>query len=236
MLIRTPAIRCGACALRAYSGQHPGRRSGPRNRLLCRSAPVCPRYTGIGPARLTGACRASPDGRFSAVLLQPDGGLVLFVPTAGAGCRIGPRDPIETATEAVTECASPAARWKTGTVPWQATLRAGLDARRADSTGGRACRCARHARTWPSALATQRHNDQFGTLWKRSSDGGAADHNGGYLRASPWTAVTRSNHAISHRAVRHGRPWADSADRRHRADEKTGKPDRLMCCSRRTQR
>jgi len=182
MLIRTPAIRCGACALRAYSGQHPGRRSGPRNRLLCRSAPVCPRYTGIGPARLTGACRASPDGRFSAVLLQPDGGLVLFVPTAGAGCRIGPRDPIETATEAVTECASPAARWKTGTVPWQATLRAGLDARRADSTGGRACRCARHARTWPSALATQRHNDQFGTLWKRSSDGGAADHNGGSAR------------------------------------------------------
>ena len=31
---------------------------------------------------------------------------------------------------------------------------------------GRACRCARHARTWPSALATQRHNDQFGTLWR----------------------------------------------------------------------
>ena len=30
-----------------------------------------------------------------------------------------------------------------------------------------------------SALATQRHNDQFGTQWKRSSDGGAAEHNGG---------------------------------------------------------
>jgi hypothetical protein len=28
---------------------------------------------------------------------------------------------------------------------------------------GRASRCARHARTWASALATQRHNDQFGT-------------------------------------------------------------------------
>jgi hypothetical protein len=37
---------------------------------------------------------------------------------------------------------------------------------------GRACRCARHARTWPRALATQRHNDHFGTQPKRSSDGG----------------------------------------------------------------
>jgi hypothetical protein len=34
---------------------------------------------------------------------------------------------------------------------------------------GRACRCATHARTWPSALATRRHNDHFGTQWKRSS-------------------------------------------------------------------
>jgi hypothetical protein len=45
-----------------------------------------------------------------------------------------------------------------------------------------ACRCARHARTWPSALATQRHNDHFGTQWKRSFDGGAADHIGGSAR------------------------------------------------------
>ena len=37
---------------------------------------------------------------------------------------------------------------------------------------GRACRCVRHARTWPGALATQRNNDQFRRLWKRSSDGG----------------------------------------------------------------
>ena len=43
--------------------------------------------------------------------------------------------------------------------------------------GGRAH--ARHARTWPSALASQRHNDQFGIQRKRSSDGKAADHNGG---------------------------------------------------------
>ena len=36
-----------------------------------------------------------PGGRFSAVLLATDGGLVLFVPAAGAGCRIGPRHPVE---------------------------------------------------------------------------------------------------------------------------------------------
>jgi len=41
---------------------------------------------------------------------------------------------------------------------------------------GRACRCARHAGTWPRALATQRHNEPFGTQPKQSSDGGAADH------------------------------------------------------------
>jgi hypothetical protein len=33
-------------------------------------------------------------------------------------------------------------------------------------------------RTWLGALATQRSNGQFRRLWKRSSDGGAADHNG----------------------------------------------------------
>ena len=59
-----------------------------------------------------------PGGRFSAVLLAMDGGLVLFVPVAGAGFRIGLRHPIEAATEAVTECAPPAAGWKTDTAPW----------------------------------------------------------------------------------------------------------------------
>jgi len=39
-----------------------------------------------------------PGGRFSAVLLAMDGGLVLFVPAAGAGCRIGPRHIFEAAT------------------------------------------------------------------------------------------------------------------------------------------
>jgi hypothetical protein len=89
-------------------------------------------------ARLTGGCRASRAGRFSAVLLQLGGGLVLFVPVAGAGCWIGPRHPIGVATEAVTECVSPAAGWKTGTVPWRATLRARvwtLDERRRHVAG-----------------------------------------------------------------------------------------------------
>jgi len=39
-----------------------------------------------------------PGGRFSAVLLAMDGGLALFVPAAGAGCRIGPRHIFEAAT------------------------------------------------------------------------------------------------------------------------------------------
>jgi hypothetical protein len=34
-------------------------------------------------------------------------------------------------------------------------------------------------RTCPSVPATRRHSEQFGLLWKRSSDGGAADYNGG---------------------------------------------------------
>ena len=34
---------------------------------------------------------------------------------------------------------------------------------------GRACRRGRHARTYASALAIQRHNDHFGTQPKRSS-------------------------------------------------------------------
>ena len=87
------------------SGQRPGRRSGPWNRLLCRSVPVLSRYAGTLTARLTGACRASRSAGFSAVLLQLGGGLVVFVPAPGAGCRIGLRPPIEAATEAATECA-----------------------------------------------------------------------------------------------------------------------------------
>ena len=55
------------------------------------------RYTGARTARLTGECHAFPGGRFCAVLLALGGGLVLFVPAAGAGSRISPRHPIEPA-------------------------------------------------------------------------------------------------------------------------------------------
>ncbi len=116
-------------------------KSGPWNRLLCRSVPVLSRYAGIRTARLTGACRASPGGRFSAVLLALGGGLVLFVPAAGAGFRISPRHPIEVGMEAVTECVPPAAWWKAGAVPWRATLRAGLDSARAASSCRKGSRC-----------------------------------------------------------------------------------------------
>ena len=53
-----------------------------------------------------------PGGRFSVVLLAMDGRPVLFVPAAGAGCRIGLRHLFEAATEAMTGCASPAAEWE----------------------------------------------------------------------------------------------------------------------------
>jgi hypothetical protein len=48
-----------------------------------------------------------PVARFCAVLLALDGRPVLFVPAAGAGCRIDPRYRIRAATEAVIACASP---------------------------------------------------------------------------------------------------------------------------------
>jgi len=48
-----------------------------------------------------------PVGRFFAVLLAPGGGLALFVPAAGAGCRIGPRHLIEASRRGMTGCASP---------------------------------------------------------------------------------------------------------------------------------
>ena len=44
-------------------------------------------------------------------------------------------------SEAMTECAPPAAGWKTGTVSWRATLRAGLDSARAASSCRKGSRC-----------------------------------------------------------------------------------------------
>jgi hypothetical protein len=66
---------------------------------------------------------------------------------------------------------------------WQYALFATV-ASIAPPPAGRACRYARHARTWPSAPAIRRHNDQFGTPCQRSSNGGAGDHNGGYRMRS----------------------------------------------------
>ena len=82
--------------------------------------PFCP-VTRPRTARLTGACRASRAAG-SPPFCSRWTAAWSFVPAAGAGCRIGPRRPIEAATEAVTESASPAAGWKTGTAPWRATL------------------------------------------------------------------------------------------------------------------
>jgi hypothetical protein len=54
-------------------------------------------------------------------------------------------------------------------------------------------------------------NTQICAPRETSAKSQAAAPNGGYLRALPWTAVTRSNRAGRHRAAWHDRPWADSA-------------------------
>ncbi len=82
-----------------------------------------------------------PDGRFSAVLLALGGGLVLSVPAAGGRLPDQPAPSHQGAAEAVTGCAPPVAGWKTGTVPWRATLRAGLDSARAASSCRKGSRC-----------------------------------------------------------------------------------------------
>jgi len=74
--------------------------------------PFCPVIRDSGRvARLTDVPDIPPV-RFFAVLL----GLALFVPAAAAGCRIGPRHPIEAATKALAECPSLPLGWKTDTV------------------------------------------------------------------------------------------------------------------------
>ena len=91
------------------SGQRPGRRSGPWNRLLCRSAPVLSRYTAPGLLRLTGACRASrrPVLRRSARAGRRAG----LVRACGRG-RLPDRSASshQGAAEAATGCAPPARR------------------------------------------------------------------------------------------------------------------------------
>ena len=113
------------------SGQRPGRRSGPWNRLLCRSAPVLSRYAGARTARLTGACRASRTAGSPPFCSRWTAGWSCSYPRLGQAAASARAIPSRAATEAVTGCAPPAAGWKTGTAPWQATLRADLGAARA---------------------------------------------------------------------------------------------------------
>lgn len=56
---------------------------------------------------------------FFAVLLAPGGELALFVPAAGAGCRIDPHHPIQAAIEALAKCPSLPLGWKTGAAALQ---------------------------------------------------------------------------------------------------------------------
>jgi hypothetical protein len=110
--LRVDAWQCA----RTYGVQRPDKTSGSYNRSLCRAAPVLSLYT--RPDCSSGWCmpciRAA---RFSGVLLALGGGLVLFVPCGGGRLPDRRRHPIDAVTEAVTECGSPAAGWKTCTVP-----------------------------------------------------------------------------------------------------------------------
>jgi hypothetical protein len=77
------------------SGQRPGGTSGAYNRSLCRSAPVLSHYPDAGTARLTDV----PD-------IPADRSVLAVLSCLAARCRIGPRHPIEAATEALAECPS----------------------------------------------------------------------------------------------------------------------------------
>jgi hypothetical protein len=76
--------------------------------------PFCPHYPGAGTARLT-MCDIRPASSVLRRLAAPGGGLALFVPAAGAGCRIGPHHPIGAAIEALAEYRSLPLGWKAGT-------------------------------------------------------------------------------------------------------------------------
>src|ERR1039457_4370200 len=101
---------------RTYSGQRPGKTSGAYNRSLCRSVPVLSLYTGARTDRLAGACRAFV--RSGSPAFYSRWAAVWSCSYLRRG-RLPDRrcHPIDAATEAATECASPAAGWKTCTVP-----------------------------------------------------------------------------------------------------------------------
>jgi hypothetical protein len=98
---------------------------------------------------------------------------------------------------------------------WRSTGSARPGCRHPDS------RCPR----WPGPLAVTGRLPTSGghrlPIWCRSCNRSESHESApdraisAATRASPWTAVTRRNPAVRHRAVRHGRPWAGSADRRH---------------------
>ena len=84
-----------------------------------------------------------PGGRFSAVPLQPGGGLVLSLPAAGTGCRIGPRHPIKAPRRRRPGARRPSPdRRLARAVAWPATLRVVwmLHERRCHVAGGRSRR------------------------------------------------------------------------------------------------
>ena len=81
------ACHCGSIRSSGYGhiADRVGGASGAYNRSLRQFTPVCPVSRGVGLPRI-------PVGRSFAVLLASGGELALFVPAAGAACRIGQRD------------------------------------------------------------------------------------------------------------------------------------------------
>ncbi len=100
LLVTTPCIRmCHRGSMRSSGYGHiaDSVRAKRAVRITARFAdprPFCPvaRAPDCSPDWLMPRI---PVGRFFAVLLAPGGGLALFVPAAGAGCRISPRYLIE---------------------------------------------------------------------------------------------------------------------------------------------
>ena len=154
-LLVTPCIRvCHRGSMRSSGYGHiaDSVRAERAVRITARFAdprPFCP-LSDAGTARLTDApdIPARPV-RFFTVLLTLGGGLALFMPAAGAGCRIGPHRPIEAATEALAECPSLPLRWKdrhSRAAGAAATRRKGSRCPRSEAGSGRAghtCRARR---------------------------------------------------------------------------------------------
>jgi hypothetical protein len=111
----SPRVDAWQCP-RTYSGQRPGKTSGSYNRSLDDPRPFCPfiRAPGLLVWVVHAVHPCGPVLRRSARAGRRAG---LVRTCGGAGLPDRRRHPIDAATEAVAECASPAAGWKTGTVP-----------------------------------------------------------------------------------------------------------------------